>query len=246
MREVPQRNMEKNKKVRNRILTSIVSLFLVVTIGICLFVVVQVLSNGHVSFWGYSFFRVVTGSMEPSISVGELLLTQKDDISDVEIGDVISFRSQSPDMIGSIITHRVVQITKDEAGNALLLTKGDNNLSVDAYYVSKSNYVGTVIWNSGDSLLSGILNFFSNKFGFLSCIAFPCLLIATLVLRDNVNKIKKDIECVVDELENIKTTSVNNSKEKDKQTEDYEQMRERIRAELIEELKQSDDSEQSK
>ena len=61
-----------------------------------------------------------------------------------------------------------------------------------------------------------------------------------------MNKIKKDIECVVDELENIKTTSVNNSEAKDKQTEDYEQMRERIRAELIEELKQSDDSEQSK
>lgn len=238
--------MENNKKIRNRILTSVVSLFLVMAVGICLFVVVQVLSNGHASFWGYSFFKVVTGSMEPSISVGELLLTHDDSIEDVEVGDVVSFRSQSPEMIGSIITHRVVQITNDESGNTLLLTKGDNNLSVDAYYVSESNYVGTVVWNSGDGILSAILDFFSNKFGFLSCIAFPCLLIATLLLRDNVKKMKKDIENVVDELENIKATARINIRENDKQTEDYEQMRDRIRAELIEELKQRDDSEQSK
>ena len=250
MREVTQRNMEnskKNNKIRNRILTSLVSLFLAASIAICLFVVVQVLSNGHVSFLGYSFFKVVTGSMEPSISVGELILTHKDDIDDVEVGNVVSFRSQSPDMIGSIITHRVVQKTSDEAGNVLLVTKGDNNLSVDAHYVSGSNYVGTVVWNSGDSILSKILSFFSNKYGFLACIAFPCLLISTLILRDNVKKMKKDIETIVDELEDIKNGSPDNGNVNEKpKEENQEQMRERIRAELIEELKHNDDSEQSK
>lgn len=240
-------NNNKKKKVRNRVLTSLVSLFLVAAIFLCLFVVVQVLSNGHVSIFGYSFFKVITGSMEPSLSVGELILTHEDAFDTLTVGDVISFRSQSPDMIGTIITHRVIQITSDESGELQLITKGDNNLSVDSYYVSRSNYVGKVIWNSGDSLLSGILNFFSNKFGFLACIAFPCLLIATLVLRDNVKKMKKDIENVVDELESVKNTTSHNGQLRQKQNEEeYQQMRERIRAELIEELKQSDDSEQSK
>ena len=236
-------NNNKNKKIRNRILTSIVSLFLAASIAICLFVGIQVLCNGHVSFFGYSFFKVVTGSMEPSISVGELILTHKEDIGDIEVEDVVSFRSKSPDMIGSIITHRVVQITSDEADNVLLVTKGDNNLSIDAHYVSETNYVGTVVWNSGDSILSKILSFFSNKYGFLACIAFPCLLISTLILRDNVKKMKKDIESIVDELEDIKSSSPDNENEKE---ENQEQMRERIRAELIEELKHNDDSEQSK
>jgi len=247
-REVIKKYMIKeksSKSVRNKIISSVVSLFLVLAIFFCLFVVIQVLSKGHVSIAGHSFFKVVTGSMEPSISVGELILTKRVDMDAIEIGDVVSFRSKSPQMIGRIITHRVVDITENEEGGILLVTKGDANLSMDGYYVSEQNMIGKVIWQSGESPISGIMTFLSNKFGFLACIAFPALLISTLILRDNVKSMQRDIKKISDELEKRGgKPAVSDSTDIDKQ--EYEQMRDKIRAELIEELKQSDNSEQPK
>jgi signal peptidase len=235
-----------NKNVRNKIISSIVSLLLVASIFVCLFVVIQVLSNGYVSVGGYSFFRVVTGSMEPQISVGELILSKETHMEDIQTGDVVCFRSKSPNMIGKIITHRVIEIVNADDGSIQFITKGDANLSMDGYYVSQQNIVGKVVWQSGGGKLSGIINFLSNKFGFLACIAFPALLISTLILKDNVKTMQKDIKKISEQLEKQENFSPSTEKNDFSKNEDYDQMRERIRAELIEELKQIENSEQPK
>ena len=238
--------MNKDKNVRNKIISLIVSVLLVASVFICLFVVIQVLSNGYVSIGGYSFFKVVTGSMEPEIPVGALILSEETEMNDIEIGEVVCFRSKSPDMLGKIITHRVIEIIEAEDGTLQLVTKGDANLSLDGYYVTAQNLIGKVIWQSGSGKFSGVLNFLSNKFGFLSCIAFPALLILTLILRDNVKTMQQDIKRISEQLETRETASGRNTPVNGTQAEDYEQMRERIRAELIEELNQIDKSEQPK
>ncbi|MBR2914483.1 MAG: signal peptidase I [Clostridia bacterium] len=238
--------MNKDKNIRNKIISAIVSVLLVASVFVCLFVVIQVLSNGYVSIGGYSFFKVVTGSMEPEIPVGALILSKETKMNDIEVGEVVCFRSKSPDMFGKIITHRVIEIVNAEDNTLQFITKGDANLSLDGYYVSQQNLIGKVVWQSGSGKLSGILNFLSNKFGFLSCIAFPALLILTLILRDNVKTMQQDIKRISEQLETRETASGSNTPENGTETENYEQMRDRIRAELIEELNQIDKSEQPK
>ncbi len=238
--------MNKDKNIRNKIISAIVSVFLVASVFVCLFVVIQVLSNGYVSIGGYSFFKVVTGSMEPEIPVGALILSKETEMDDIEVGEVVCFRSKSPDMFGKIITHRVIEIVNAEDNTLQFITKGDANLSLDGYYVSQQNLIGKVVWQSGSGKLSGILNFLSNKFGFLSCIAFPALLILTLILRDNVKTMQQDIKRISEQLETRETASGSNTPGNGTETENYEQMRDRIRAELIEELNQIDKSEQPK
>lgn len=238
--------MNKDKNIRNKIISAIASLLLVASVFVCLFVVIQVLSNGYVSIGGYSFFKVVTGSMEPEIPVGALILSEETEMNDIEIGEVVCFRSKSPDVLGKIITHRVIEIIEAEDGTLQLVTKGDANLSLDGYYVTAQNLIGKVVWQSGSGKFSGVLNFLSNKFGFLSCIAFPALLILTLILRDNVKTMQQDIKRISEQLETRETASGRNTPVNGTQAEDYEQMRERIRAELIEELNQIDKSEQPK
>lgn len=238
--------MNKDKNIRNKIISLIVSVLLVASVFVCLFVVIQVLSNGYVSIGGYSFFKVVTGSMEPEIPVGALILSKETEMNDIEVGEVVCFRSKSPDMFGKIITHRVIEIVNAEDGTLQFITKGDANLSLDGYYVSQQNLIGKVVWQLGSGKLSGVLNFLSNKFGFLSCIAFPALLILTLILRDNVKTMQQDIKRISKQLETRETASGSNTPENGSETENYEQMRDRIRAELIEELNQIDKSEQPK
>ena len=261
--------MKKNKHktdVRSKIITTVVTLILIAAIGLCLFVAIQVLGKGYASFGGYSFFRVVTGSMEPEIQVGTLILTENVDMHTLKIGDIVSFRSKSSDMLGRIITHRVVGIEYDDNGAVLLQTKGDANLSMDSYFVDVSNFIGKIIWTSGDgNFLADTVSFFSGKIGFMSCIALPCLLISGFILRDSVGKIKTDMKKVIDELaedevkrqaeKNNEQSSKNNSQPNSEESlhqdnvglssEEYEEMYSRIRAELIEELKQSETKQQS-
>ena len=96
------------------------------------------------------------------------------------------------------------------------------------------------MWHTGEkSVLSSVFSFFTNKVGFLGCIVFPCLLLAGLVLKDCVGNIKKELQSVMDELE-----SPNEKADWELDPlcgmtqEEYQQMYERIRAELIEELMQ--------
>lgn len=249
-----------SKKTKNKAISALSSIILVLTVFLCLFVAIQVLSKGYVSIAGHSFFRVVTGSMSPSIEAGSLIHTQKEDIKTIEVEDVISFRSKSSGTMGKIITHRVVGKTIGENGEVLLQTKGDANLSMDGEYVTKDNYIGTVVWCSQKgSFASSSISFLTSKSAFLICIAFPCLLICGFILKDCVRKITKDVEAAVEEIERIKSDEPKSEEETKEMSseqqrgddklftqEEYEEMYRKLRDELIEELKQSEEQEQSK
>lgn len=172
----------------------VVSALLVFAVGFCAAVTVQLLSKGYVSIAGYSAFRVVTGSMEPTISVGEALICRKTPIEDIEIGDIICYRSELEVIRGSIVTHRVTDIAADTEGRLYLTTRGDANLSSDPYTVDSSGLVGRVIWHSGEeSFLTDSLTFLTGRVGFLACIVFPVLLIVGLILQRAVNNLYREI-----------------------------------------------------
>lgn len=221
---------------KKKVVTAIVSIFLALSICLCLFVIVQVLSKGYVSFGGYSFFKVVTGSMGESLPVNSLTITKKQDISKIEKGDIVTFKSESPGMIGELITHRVVNIVNQDS-ERLLQTKGDANLSMDGYYVDSDHLVGKVVWSTAeDGLLPSLVRFFTDKSGFIICIVFPVLLIAAFIMSDCARKMKSNIDEVVDQLDKKE----NKQHSGDPTEETVEEMRLRIMAELKEELKASE------
>ena len=214
----------------------LVTLLLILTVALCLYVVIQVMSHGYVSFGGTMFFRVVTGSMEPEIPVGALIKTKEVPIEEIETGDIICFRTQASEIFGKIVTHRVVDIRQREDGTVLLMTKGDANLVADGYPVSSENLVGRVTWHTGDgNMFASIFSFFSNKIGFLACIVFPALLLAGLILKESVQNIRRELREAVEE------KNQEPGEEPDPlcgmTEEEYQQMVDRIRRELIEELK---------
>ena len=216
----------------------LVTIMLILAVLLCLYVVVQVLSNGYVNIGGYMMFRVVTGSMEPTIPVGALLVTKEVDIATVNLGDIICFRTQEAAIWGKIVTHRVVHVMDMADGSVVFRTRGDANLVVDTYLVDQSNFIGKVIWHTGDdSVLAGIISFFNNKVGFLGCIVFPCLLLASFILKDCVTNIRYEMQNVIQELEATEDeVDWENDPLCGMTQEEYNEMYERIRAELMEEL----------
>ena len=105
MNKYMEDQLEENRDdwLQHRINT-LVTIGLVLAVALCLYVVVQVLSYGYANIGGFMMFRVVTGSMEPTIPVGSLLVTREVDIHAVEVGDIICFFIKFQKYCGSVLS----------------------------------------------------------------------------------------------------------------------------------------------
>ena len=87
---------------------------------------------------GYQVFNVVSGSMEPTYSVGDLIYVKSVDPDAVQVGDPITFVLNENLVVA---THRVIRV---DAENRHFYTKGDANDQNDVGYITTSNVVGMV------------------------------------------------------------------------------------------------------
>jgi len=80
----------------------------------------------------YKVDAVLSGSMEPTIPVGSLVLLRPVDAGQVAVGDIITFHR--PDRSDQLVTHRVVGI-EDVATGRAFVTQGDANPAPDPWRV---------------------------------------------------------------------------------------------------------------
>lgn len=88
----------------------------------------------------YYSLTVGSGSMEPNIKVGDVIIVEKLDkkeIKKLEIGDVLVFK-----YIDKVVIHRIVDIMIVE-GEYIFITKGDANERRDNYSTKESDVIGT-------------------------------------------------------------------------------------------------------
>ena len=223
------------------------SIILAVAVTICLSFSMQVVTKGFVTIGGYSTFRVVTGSMEPTISTGALLVCKDTSIEKIEKDDIVCYRSKTAEIYGSIVTHRVVSVQTDEDGERYLETRGDANLSSDPYYVKQDNLIGKVTWYSEETnILNDILSFLTGKMGFLLCIVFPVLLVSGMIMQSAVKNLQKDLALAREELAKEAKESELLPGYTTLTYADYEAIYQALRKEILEELNgkrtESDDS----
>lgn len=175
----------------------ILSVFSIVVLALsivfCTVVIAQTLTQGYVSLFGHSVFRVVSPSMEPTLPVNTFIVSKKVDIREIRTGDIVSFVSTEAYMNGSIITHRVVEI-KQVNGQIGLVTRGDASNSVDATYVTVDNLVGKMVFNTDpDGFFSKAYAFVTNRQVFFAVVIAPMLLVAGVLLKNGIRRINKQI-----------------------------------------------------
>lgn len=110
--------------------TVLIFLILLLTI----YAKINMITSGknYFELFGYSFFKVTTGSMDPTIKENDIIIVNTNDTYNVN--DIITYRDDA-----NFITHRI--ITMD--GNTLI-TKGDANNATDQE-VNKSDVIGKVV-----------------------------------------------------------------------------------------------------
>lgn len=87
--------------------------------------------------FGYRFYLIMSGSMEPTIGVSDAVITKE--ITEAKEGDIIAFNYN-----GETTVHRVVKVY-NENEKKLYQTKGDNNNAIDKGLVQIENVKGKVI-----------------------------------------------------------------------------------------------------
>lgn len=87
--------------------------------------------------FGYQTLAVLSGSMEPKISVGSIVIVKETEPAELEAGDVITYRLSG----NTLVTHRIVE---QDDKQKQFITKGDANEAADASPVSYESVVGKV------------------------------------------------------------------------------------------------------
>jgi signal peptidase len=96
------------------------------------------------SLFGYRYYDVLTGSMEPTYKVGDLIFVRVTDASEINVGDPVTFNPGATD--DSYLTHRVVEKIEDYQGTGVTCfrTRGDANETDDPFVIDASRMIGVV------------------------------------------------------------------------------------------------------
>jgi len=124
---------------------------------------------------------VLTGSMEPAIPVGGVVIIKPEKYEAIQVGDIICFKFSE----STLITHRVVAINEEG-----FITKGDANEENDPKTVKKEDLVGKVALIL--PLAGYIGSFIQTPLGFILFLFIPAVSIILYEVRNIIFELKKN------------------------------------------------------
>lgn len=138
-------------KIVKKVVLIFVSVILVLlfTYNIYAFICTKVLKKSMATINGYATLEVVSGSMEPTLKIGDIIVINTKE-KKYKKGDIVTFK----DTDGTFVTHRILSIHKKE-----MVTKGDNNNTQDKP-ASVDQLVGKYVFRikKGQKIFSSLKN----------------------------------------------------------------------------------------
>lgn len=158
-----------------KILKNVISFFLITTLlGI---LGIAAISRDNLPI-NYKSLLVQSGSMEPAISAGDVIIITK--LSDYKRYDVVTFTDESQ----RTVTHRIMEIKDD----GTYVTKGDANRSIDNDNITKENIQGKAIFTIPK--IGYLVNFAKKPLGMVIMILVP----VTIIIYDEVRYMFTDLK----------------------------------------------------
>jgi signal peptidase len=129
------------------------------------------------------FSRVLSGSMEPTISTGSMVWGRPVAAGEIRAGQVVQFVPPAPygPPGGGAVAHRVVDVERWPDGTVVVHTKGDANATADPWSLDATR--STVFRVVGDSALAGSLFDHGRRVATTVALCGLALLLAARALR---------------------------------------------------------------
>ncbi len=93
------------------------------------------------NLFDYRALTVLSGSMEPALGVGSVVIDERISALEARRGDIVSF--PDPDQRGRTLTHRL-RSARVEGKTAYMVTKGDGNDAPERWSVPAEGEIGRV------------------------------------------------------------------------------------------------------
>lgn len=132
----------------------------------------------------YKLYTVMSGSMEPTIHVGSLIISKPQ--KSYKINDIITYLPASAKNKADTRTHRIVKI-EEKNGRNFAQTKGDANNITDNELIPSERIIGK--YRFGIPILGYIIGYAKTIPGLVIVIIVP----ATIIIYQEVINIKKEI-----------------------------------------------------
>lgn len=136
--------------------------------------------------FGWRVDAVLSGSMEPQLMTGSMVVTRPVEPEAIAVGDIITFR---PSTNGeNLITHRVIGIGPSSPLH--FQTKGDANNELDLFTVPARNLVGKICLHIPS--IGYFTEFLKTPVGFVFGLVIPGLIIITLYVNSLWRALTRD------------------------------------------------------
>lgn len=158
-------------------------LFYYLLLAVLAAVILLFIGSAFPLFGNYKVFTVLSGSMEPAVRTGSVILVSP--AEDYRIGDIITFGKFGKSNVP--VTHRIAEIEVDQ-GEILYITKGDANAAPDARKVNRREVIGKTAVQI--PYLGYLVNFIKKPAGFALIIILP----AAAIIIDEVKNILAELK----------------------------------------------------
>lgn len=138
----------------------------------------------------YHIYTVISGSMEPNVPVGSVVVVKEQPPQTLQEGDVISFYSNDPMMAGQIVSHRIQTVLNQDI--LMFITKGDANPAQDPAAALGENVIGRVVYCV--PYLGYLLSFLSTRKGIFLVAILPCAVILILEVIGLIRNISSYVD----------------------------------------------------
>lgn len=100
--------------------------------------------TGKRNLFGYSYYNILTTSMQSELPQGSLIIVHKE-TDTLKVGDDITFFESE----NKIVTHRIIEILDnyEDSGQIGYKTQGIENPNPDNYITYEGNVIGKVVWH---------------------------------------------------------------------------------------------------
>src|SRR5215475_949591 len=82
---------------------------------------------------GYQRYVIVSGSMTGTYDRGSIVFDREVPVSDLKVGDVITYEPPAGASSEKLVTHRIFRISENGKGERVFRSKGDANESADPW-----------------------------------------------------------------------------------------------------------------
>ena len=166
------------KKIFDIFIDMIIVLVFIITIYL-VYLNIKGKNTFYVKVFGLHFDVCETNSMEPTINVGDLVVSVVcNDKTEINNGDIITYYYQR---VGKqiTITHRVIEINDD-----YYITQGDNRevSIIPDKEITKDKILGKMVFRIPK--IGKIIDFCKTKLGFFLCIVIPLVVLIVIKLLE--------------------------------------------------------------